>query len=195
MKYKFLFLIFPVFLILSGCNVAKELGGAYNMINCKYDYNSISSLNLAGMNLSNGISLAHLPQITSILTGRATSIPLDFTLNLDVTNPNQSSALLHGLQYILSIDNVQFTTGTVNQSLNIPAGGKQLLPLTIGLDLAALLKGDSKNAVEKIAKNFIGIGNDKSNITIQLKPTFMIGGYPVTAPSYIPVTFAFGGMK
>lgn len=195
MRNKSLLLVMTVFFILSGCNVAKDLGGAYNMIQCKYDYNSISNLNLAGMDLSKGISAANVLKLTSILTGSASSIPVDFTLNLDVSNQNQSAALLHGLQYILSIDNVQFTTGSLNQSINIPGGSKQMLPVVMGFDIATLLKGDTKDAVQNIVKNLVGMNDQKSNINLQIRPTFMIGGYPVTSPVYIPINFAFGGKK
>jgi LEA14-like dessication related protein len=152
-------------------------------------------MTVSGMNLSNGLSLTSIPKITSILTGSASSIPLDFTLNLNVKNPNASAALLNGLQYIISIDNVQFTTGSVSQALNIAAGETQTLPLTIGVDLATLMKNNSKDAVVNIAKNFLGIGSEKSNVSLQLKPTFMMGSVPVTSPVYIPVNFTFGGGK
>lgn len=184
-----------LFFILSGCNVAKDLGGAYNMIQCKYDYNSISNLNLAGMDLSKGLSVANALKLTPLLTGNASSIPVSFTLNMDVTNQNQSAALLHGLQYILSIDNVEFTTGSLNQSLNIPGGSKQLLPVVMAFDIATLLKGETKDAVTNIVKNLAGVNDQQSNINLQIRPTFMIGGYPVTSPVYIPVSFAFGGKK
>jgi LEA14-like dessication related protein len=172
-----------------------QLGGAYTMTRCKYEYHSISKLSLAGMDLSKGFSIAYIPQLTAVLSGNASSVPLSFTLNLNVDNPNQSTALLHRLQYVLSIDEVRFTSGSLDQSLNIPSGGNQLLPLTIGVDLATLLKGDSKDAVVNIAKNFIGIGNKPSNVTFHIKPTFMVGNVPVTAPDYIPVKFSFGGEK
>lgn len=195
MKMKQFFCLFLTLILISGCDVAKQVGGAYNLTQCKYDFNSISALNLAGMDLSRGINAMQVLQLTPILTGQATSIPLNFTLNLDVANPNQSAAMLHGLQYILSIDDVQFTTGTVNQSLNVPAGGKQILPLTIGLDLATLLKGETKDAVQNIVKNFIGINNQQSQVTLQIRPTFMIGDRAIASPVYIPVRFSFGGKK
>lgn len=195
MKRVFFVCTTALFFILSGCNVAKDLGGAYNMIQCKYDFNSISKLNLAGMDLSNGISAANILKLTSILTGNTSSIPVNFTLNLDVANEKESAALLHGLQYILSIDGIQFTTGSLNQSLNIPGGSKQLLPVVMGFDIGTLLKGDTKDAVQNIVKNLVGVNNEKSNINLQIKPTFMIGGYPVTSPVYIPINFAFGGKK
>ena len=78
-----------VTITLFSCDVTKELSGAYNMINCQYSYKSISGLTVSGMNLSNGVSPLYIPKLTSILTGSATSIPVDFTLNLNVKNPNQ----------------------------------------------------------------------------------------------------------
>lgn len=195
MKIKFLFLFSFALILFSGCDVAKQVGGAYNMVNCKYEFNSVSGLNVGGIDFSQGLSLANMAQATNILSGRATSIPMDFTLNLDVTNPNQSAALLNGLDYILSIDDIQFTTGSLSQRLNIPAGDKAVLPLTIGFDLTSLLKGETKDAVLNITKNFIGIGQEKSNVSLQIRPTFLIGEHAVPSPAYIPVSFAFGGNK
>lgn len=195
MKTKSIFLLLTVMLTFSGCDVAKQVSGAYNLTQCKYDFNSISAMNLAGVDLSKGISALQVVQLTSVLTGNASSIPLNFNLNIDVSNPNPTAAMLHGLQYILNIDNVQFTTGTINQALNIASGEKQLLPLSIGLDLATLLKGESKDAALNIVKNIAGINDQKSQVTLQIRPTFMIGNQAITSPAYIPVQFAFGGKK
>lgn len=195
MRIKHYLLFLAVFLSFSGCDVSKQVSGAYNMAQCKYDFNSVSGLNISGMDLSKGIQPLQIVQLTSLLTGKPSSVPLNMTLNVDVTNPNSSAALLNGLQYILSIDNVQFTTGSVNEKLNVPAGGKQLLPLVIGVDLAALLKGESKDAVGNIVKNLVGVNDQKSQVTLQLKPSFMIGNQAVSSPVYIPVNFSFGGKK
>ena len=195
MKKKILALLLAI-VSLTGCSSLQEgITSSYNMINCDYNYKSISGLTISGMNLSNGLSVTSIPKVTSILSGNASSIPLNFTLNMDVKNPNKSAAMLNGLQYIISVDDIQFTTGSLNQTLNVAAGETQTLPINIGLDLATLMKNNSKDAVVDIAKNFIGIGSKKSNVTVQLKPTFMIGGVPITSPSYIPVVFSFGGTK
>lgn len=194
MKLKLLGLCISVLLTFAGCDtLGSSLMGAYNMTQCEYNYKSISNLTLSGMNLSKGISAANLPAIISLLNGNASSIPLNFTLNMDVKNPNQTAAAFSGLQYIISIDDMEFTTGQVNQSMNIASGTSQNLPITIGVDLATLMKNNSKTAVGNIAKNFLGIGSEKSNVTVQLKPTFMVGGTPITSPVYIPVSFSFGG--
>ncbi len=191
---KRIFVLFTIAAIMLSCNSLQQgLSGTYNMINCEYSYKSISGISISGMNLSNGLSVTSIPKVTSILTGSATSIPLNFTLNLNIKNPNQSAALLNGLQYVISIDDIQFTTGSVDQALNIAAGQTQALPLSIGVDLATLMKNNSKDAVLNIAKNLVGMGSQKSNVSVQLKPTFLIGTVPVTSPIYIPVSFSFGG--
>lgn len=193
MKKRILALLLVVTTLVGCDSVQQGLRSTYNLINCEYSYKSITGLSISGMNLSNGLSLTSIPKVTSILSGTATSIPLDFTLNVNVKNPNESAALLHGLQYIISVDDIQFTTGSINQTVNIASGQTQTLPLTIGVDLATLMKNNSKDAVVEIAKNFLGIGSKKSNVSLQLKPTFMIGNTPVASPMYIPVSFSFGG--
>ncbi|MDR1716649.1 MAG: hypothetical protein LBS20_12480 [Prevotella sp.] len=193
MKKRILALLLVVTTLVGCDSVQQGLRSTYNLINCEYSYKSITGLTISGMNLSNGLSVTSIPKITSILSGTATSIPLNFTLNVNVKNPNESAALLHGLQYIVSVDDIEFTTGSINQTLNIASGQTQTLPLTIGVDLATLMKNNSKDAVTEIAKNFLGIGSKKSNVSLQLKPTFMIGNTPVVSPMYIPVSFSFGG--
>ncbi len=193
MQKKFLILLVTVATLVGCSSIQKGIVGTYNIANCEYNYNSISGLTLSGIDLSNGISVRNIPKITTVLAGNTSSIPLNFTVNLDVKNPNQSEVMLHGLQYVLSIDGVQFTTGSLNRSLNIASGQTQRLPITVGVDLVTLMKTNSKDAVVNLTKNFIGMGSKKSQITLQLKPTFMIGNTAVPSPVYIPVSFNFGG--
>ncbi|NDV68790.1 hypothetical protein D0T66_14825 [Dysgonomonas sp. 25] len=162
------------------------------MVNCKYSYNSLSNVSVSGMNLSNGLSLSSIPKLTSILTGTATSIPVDMTVNLDVNNPNASEAFLNGLQYIVTIDNLQLTSGSINERLSVSAGETKTMPINLQLDIAQYLKGDSKDTMVNIIKNIAGIGTEKSNVSIQIKPSFMIGSQQVVSPIYIPVNFTVG---
>ena len=180
-------------IMLSGCDITKVLQSAYNMTNCNYNYKSITNLKVANMNLSNGISILQAPQILAILSGSASSIPLDFTLNLDIHNPNATQAAFQALQYIIQIDDVEFTNGHLTQPFNVAAGETQQLPIQIGFDIATLISNNSTSAILNIVKNFIGLGNEKSNVTVQLKPTFNMGGSHITSPVFIPVSFSFGG--
>jgi len=131
--------------------------------------------------------------VLSILNGSASSIPLNFTLNLDVKNPNTGAAAFQALQYIVSIDDVNVTTGNFNKAFSVGGGETKILPMELGLDIASLMKSNSKDAVLNIVKNFIGINDKASKVTVQLKPSFKVGEQAFTSPVYIPVSFSFGG--
>lgn len=196
MKKSILLALILILPFLSGCDAAKQqLGGALSVINCDYSFNSIKSLNVGGIDVSQGLSLTNIARATTLLSGNASSIPMNFTLNLDVANPNSTTALLSGMDYILSIDGMQFTTGSLAQSLNVPSGQTGIMPLSIGFDLATLLTGESRDSVLGVVKNFIGMGDKKSEVTLQIRPSFLISGVSVPSPIYIPVSFSFGGKK
>jgi LEA14-like dessication related protein len=180
--------------ILTACNVAQQLAGAYNMTQCKYEYKSISGLTLNGINLSNVNSVSALNPLTlaklvSAFSSSSGTLPLNFTLNLDVTNPNTQTALLNGLSYILEIDGLEMTQGVMQQKVEIAGKGKSVLPLTLGFDLKKVTSGKSMETLKNLAFNFAGIGGNPSNVTFRIKPNFTIGGSTISAPAYIPVSF------
>lgn len=195
MKKKITLCMLSVILVLTGCTAMKTIAAIYNLTNCIFKFKSLTNLTVSGMNLSNGISAIDLPKVLSLLNGGTSSIPMNFTVNFDVNNPNQGTAAFEAIDYILSIDDMQFTTGSFNQAFSIGAGETKQLPMTIGLDLAQLLKGDTKNSVTNIIKNFIGIGTTESKVNVQLKPSFKVGEQTFKSPAYIPINFSFGGKK
>lgn len=184
-------------LSLSGCGTtaSNDLAGAYNMTQCKYVYNSLSDITVSGINLSSGSALSalNLAKLTTVLAGNSSSIPVNFTVNMNVTNPNSSPALLNKLQYAVSIDDIHFTDGMLDQAIHIAGGETQTIPLTVGVDVATLMKSNSQAALLNIVKNIAGISGEKSTVSLSLRPTFNIAGQPVTSPIAIPVSFSFGG--
>jgi len=180
--------------VIYSCDVAKQLVGTYALSQCKYDYNSISGLSLAGVNLQNVSSISSLNPLTAAgllaaFTTSSGSLPLNFTLNLDVSNSGAQTAILNSADYILEIDGIQMTQGLVNHQLQIATGSKSVLPITMAFDLKKVLSGKSMDAIKNLAFNFAGIGNASSNVTVKLKPSFVISGSPVSLPDYIPVSF------
>ncbi|MDR0506483.1 MAG: hypothetical protein LBH32_06680 [Dysgonamonadaceae bacterium] len=176
------------------CDVAQQLMGTYNMTQCKYEYNSISGLTLAGINMQNISSLSSLNPVSAanLIAAFASpngSLPLNFVLNIDVTNPGVQTALLNGLSYILEIDGIEMTQGVLNKQIKIGSGQKTVLPVSMAFDLKKVLSGKSMDAVKNLAFNFSGIGTGASNVTFRLKPSFNVGGKTFNSPNYIPVSF------
>ena len=186
--------LFTVMLMLSGCAALQSsLSNAYNLANCDYKYRSISNLAIMEMNLSDGLTPLMIPKILTLLGGNASSIPFNFRLNMDVQNPNAGAAAFQSLNYIISIDDIQFTSGNFRQAFHVDAGETKTLPMDIGVDIAELMRKNSRSAVENIVKNFLGLSNTASKVTVQLKPSFKVGEQTFTSPVYIPVNFTFGG--
>ncbi|MDR1720195.1 MAG: hypothetical protein LBR67_08800 [Dysgonamonadaceae bacterium] len=182
-------------LVWVGCDVAKNLAGTYSLMQCQYKYNSISNINLSGVSVKNVNSLtaADILSLTGLIKAfSGSTIPLQFTLNLDVTNPNYQPAILNTLQYILEIDNIEMTTGTVDSKMQIATGQIAQLPVNIAFDLKKAMKNETLDAVKTMALNFVGLGDRATNVTIKLKPSLDIGGQQLVSPIYIPVTFSYG---
>ena len=186
--------LFSVMLMLSGCTALQTgLSNAYNLANCDYKYNSVSDITISEINVSKGLSPLMIPKVLLLFSNKASSIPMNFTLNLDVNNPNSSTAAFQALSYIVSIDDIQFTTGNFKQPFSVGAGETKKLPMTIGFDIAELMNKNSGPAIENIAKNILGLSNTSSKVTVQLKPSFKVGDQTFTSPVYIPLTFNIGG--
>lgn len=180
--------------LISSCDVAKQATGMFNMTQCKYSYSSISGLTLAGINLQNATSLSSLSALNaasllSAFSSSSGSLPLTFTLNLNVANNNSQAAFFNGLAYILEVDGKQLTQGELSQAFEVSGGQSAILPVSMSFDLKSALSGESLEAIKNLAFNFAGIGSSSSNVTFRLKPSFLIGSQSVSAPQYIPVSF------
>ena len=180
-------------LVMFSCDVAQSLVGAYSLTQCKYDFNSISNLSLGGVNMNSNNLLNSALALTSLFT--KSTLPLDFTLNLDVKNPGTQTALLDGLQYVLQIDGIEMSSGALNSKLQVTSGATGVLPLNLSFDLKKAMSGQSADAIKNLALNFVGMGSQPTNVTFKLKPSMTIGGQLVPSPSFIPVTFSYGGKK
>lgn len=190
MKTTFMtFMLCSATLLLSGCDVMRQLGSAYNMTHCTYAFNALSKLSVADIDVKRQLSPLDLLKITPLLTGAAKDVPMKLALDIDITNPNMTEAGLQGIQYILSIDGVQFTTGHLNDAVSVPSLSTKTMTMNVGFDLATLFSGPSKEAAINIVKNIVGIGNAQSRVKLEIKPAFKIGNQLMTSPAYIPLEF------
>ncbi|HHV85128.1 MAG TPA: LEA type 2 family protein [Petrimonas sp.] len=192
---KIVFLSLLIF-SLPSCDVFKQIGGAIQLSQCEYKYNSISDMQLAGINLGDGstISLSNFASISSILTGgNLQTIPFSMTLKMDVKNPNQAVAFLNALEYAIEINEMEITTGKMDVPVRVEPGQTSVLPLSIGVDLKNIMNRYSRDRVARELSGFLGLSSDETKVTVKLWPKLMVGNTPIKVPAPIPVVFTFGG--
>ena len=192
-------IILSTILFMYSCDVVQQIGGAYNLLQCKYDYNSIDNIQIAGINLGKGksVSVLQIASLTTILSGGTLqNIPLSMVINLDVANPNEkAAAFLNGMDYEIELNDMELSSGKLDTPVRIEPGGSQVVPLSIGVDLKNLMNRYSKEKVSGEMSRFIGITPGETKVTVKLWPKVLIGNTPIKSPAHIPVTFLVGKKK
>ena len=194
---KKIILILSAVVLMTGCDVMNKIGGAYQLSQSEYRYNSLNNIQLAGMNLGNasGISLSSLATISTILAGGSSmqTIPFSMTLNMDVTNPNTTAAFLDALDYAIQINEMELVEGKMDIPIRIEPGETKLVAVPISVDLKSLMNRYSQQRVTSEMSAFLGITPNETSVSVKLWPKFLVNGTLVKVPAPIPVVFNFGG--
>jgi LEA14-like dessication related protein len=189
-------IILSTILLMYSCDVVKQIGGAYNLMQCKYDYKSIDNIQIAGIGLGKGksVSILEIASLTTILSGGSLqNIPFSMVLNLDVENPNEKdAAYLNGMDYMIELNDMEFSSGKMDVPVRIEPGKSAVIPLSIGVDLKNLMNRYSKEKVSSEMSRFLGVSPGQTKVTVKLWPKVLIGDVPIKSPAHIPVTFLFG---
>jgi LEA14-like dessication related protein len=160
------------------------LSGVASFVNCKYEFAGFANPSVAGINLSNtsnvnNLNAASMLKLTAgILSG---SLPLSFTVNINATNPNATTAQIAGLDWGIDLNSTNILSGTLNHSISVPGnGGQTVIPLAIQTDLLQLFKGESKENIMSFINHLLNTGEGSSNVAIRIRPAVMIGGQKLT---------------
>ncbi len=190
-------LMLSLMILLSGCDIMTKIGGAYQLAQSEYRYNSISNIQLSGLNLgdASGISLSNLATIATILSGGSgmQTIPFSLTLHMDVTNPNTTAAFLDALDYAIQINEMDFVEGKMDIPIRIEPGETKVIGVPISVDLKGLINRYSQERVTREMSGFLGITPNETSVSVKLWPKFYVGETLVKVPAPIPVLFTFGG--
>ena len=184
-------------ILLTGCSIMNQIGGAIQLSQSEYRYKSLDNIMLAGINLGNAssISLSNLASIATALSGGSTvqSIPFSMTLNMDVTNPNTTAAFLDALDYAVEINEMEFAEGKMNIPIRIEPGETKVVSVPVSTDLKSLMNRYSQERVTNEMSSFLGITPNETTVTVKLWPKLMVGETLIKVPAPIPVVFNFGG--
>jgi hypothetical protein len=180
---------------LTSCDVLNQVSQMSNLTRCEFRLESVQQLTLAGVNVQNVKKLSDLNFMDGAKLATAVTsqqFPLDFTLNIEVKNPNTSPAGMTKIDWILLIDDIEMTQGILEKQVTIPANnGSAIVPMQMHVDMKKALSGKSADAIINFGMNLAGVGNMPTRFTLKMKPTMTINGFPITYPGYLSVKTEF----
>lgn len=160
---------------------------------CQYSYHEVKNITFMDKPANELLSVSGIALVTKALLGKTETVPLGFTVHIDVENPNKTTAGLERLAYIVSLDDFQIASGNTEQSLIVVGQGKADLPLRLVVDLKTALQGEQRQVLTKTLKNFLGMTADPVEVTVQLRPIVRFGTGVINSPKYIPIHFTYSG--
>lgn len=175
--------IAAVTMVLSGCATVKQAMEGVQPVqtvkSLQFKLTSVSNFRLSGISLSSMSSYSdlRLGDVARVASDFATErMPVQFTLNTDVRNPNTSSSgfslVLRDLRWRLVIDTSFAVSGNVTGPLRVPEGGTSVnVPVPMELDLMKTFRGHSLKGLVNLAMAIGGVNGSASRLRLFVQPS------------------------
>ena len=187
-KLKKTLIILFVTMGLASCDVLNQVAQMANLVNCTFDFNSVNQIQMLGVNLSKGMSKTDLnaTQLLSLADAiMRKQLPVTFNVNVDVKNPNSIAAAMTKMDYILTLNEKQVVSTTMNNGINVPAKSSSVVSIPITTDLFQLFSGESADAIVNLAFKLAGASSNPVNVGLKVKPYISINGQQLAYPDFI----------
>ncbi|MDR1198749.1 MAG: LEA type 2 family protein [Prevotellaceae bacterium] len=177
--------LFSGFLLFTALLSCSALQSALQIVNCKYDIEGVANPVIAGVSLNNitnsgQIQAMDLIKLTAAFATK--NFPLSVTVNVKATNPGNIAATVQRLDWAIDLEQKEILNGTVSEVISIPSnGGSAIIPVTLGVDLFQLFKGETRDNLLNLAMNIANVGESSSKVSIRIRPTVVIAGQSLTA--------------
>ncbi|MBE0661772.1 MAG: LEA type 2 family protein [Bacteroidales bacterium] len=187
---KILLAIFSLILILPSCDILQQVGEMQMLSKCEFRINTVTDIHLAGVNVSNkqDISDVNTMDVLMLTNGvLSNNLPLNLKLNLQVKNPNDQTASLNRIDWVLFIDDLQMIEGTINERFSVGPNATSMLPVQIGFNLAEALSDERADTIIDFALGLAEGSGKTTRVMIKLKPSVMVGQRSIMYPGWIEV--------
>jgi LEA14-like dessication related protein len=191
---KILFAVLSLILILPSCDILQQVGEMQMLSRCEFRINTVTDINLAGVNVSNIQHISDVrPMDVLMLTNGvlSNSLPLNFNLNLQIKNPNDQTASLNRLDWILFIDDLKMIEGAINQRFMVGPDENSTLPVQIGFNLAEALSDERADKIIDFALGLAEGSGKTTRVMVKLRPSVMVGQRSIAYPGWIEVRNEF----
>ncbi len=173
---------------LSACQSLTQM---QNFRQCQFSWQKMENLSIAGINFAGITSLTQLKftDIGTITTAYAKgNLPLKFTAQVGVTNPNPAPAAMTKLDWIMEFDKKQIAEGSLDQKVSVePNGGTAVMPLSIVLDLKKIMADRSQSELMDMSMELSKNGEKSSRVNFKVRPYLSVAGMMIPSPVFFDV--------
>jgi LEA14-like dessication related protein len=192
---KNLLLLTLILATFQSCRTIREIK---NFAKSEFRIQNIDKMNLGQVDLKNvqGFSDLGLKDAAQLgLALKNKNLPLNLTYIIEVRNPNDKTAALEKLDWVLELDQTDILNGTSNDRIEVaPNGGTASFPISMGLNAAELLNKESLNSMINLLSAIKGDNQEQSRLRLKVKPRFKIAGMTMSL-GYIKVGKTFEASK
>lgn len=185
--------------LLAACGVTRQVMEAKALADCQFRMGAVSDVQIGTLSLDRVTSLQSLSLLdmgTLMTSFSSGSLPLRFTANVQVRNPNAVQAALNRLEWIAEYEGKEMARGAVNQRIEIPAMATSAnLPVQVQTDLRQLLQGEGLTKLLEIGMRLRDKEAKEIPVNIRVKPTLLFGSREVVYPGYINVKYDLSEWK
>lgn len=187
MKKTHIILFALLLLSLNSCRTFRELK---TLSNCDFEFESLDNVILADVALKDAVSFTDIGfsgirKITSAF--KKDEMILSFLLNVKATNPNPKTAALNRIDWIVYLDKLEMTSGSVNNRVEIESGGEAIIPINIELDLKKVFAEESLKGITNFVFNLLNSSDEASKMAFKIRPSFMVGKKEITYGNFITI--------
>lgn len=181
-----------VLLMLCSCGSIRELS---TLRKCEFRLAGLEHFEVSGIRTEElsdyaDLNLIQLGRLTAGMAGG--DLPLNFTANIEVRNPNPAPAALNRLEYIAFIDDARIAGGSLDERVEIPpSGGSAVIPLNVSVNLAGIFSKESLNALFNLVLNLADAGDKPSRFILKVKPAVTVAGRDLNYPGSIRLSNEF----
>lgn len=173
----------PLFLItltFFSCTIPQMVNSLPNL---KYNIESANNFSIANIPLSGKTKIEDFNPFDIIkLTGAALnkSIPLTFTINVDIKNPGKKSGssstystMLKSFPWELYLNGKKTIMGNIPKPLEVPTpGNSRRMPISISVNVFSFITNNSINDILNLVLKASGSGGKSTKIKLIAQPTF-----------------------
>jgi len=191
---KYTLIICTLFLLVS-CNKF-NINNIIDIKKLQFKLDSVSDFKVMNISLNNIKSISDFNPLEMLSLSSAISkgnLPLDFTLNLAVKNPNPSATelfntaiTLKSLPFKLFLDDRETIAGNIKEPLTVRGTQTMIIPLQIKLNILEFFNEKNMGSLFNLAKNLSGVSNEPVKAKLTASPVLdtpigeMKYGKPIT---------------